>query len=56
MTKDQIKEAVATIRRVEEAMIAEMTNAEYDAYMAISEETRKKMLYESYMITSHTSC
>jgi hypothetical protein len=53
MTKDQIKEAVATIRRVEKAMIAEMTDAEYDAYMAISEEMRKRMLYEAYMVTRH---
>lgn len=43
-----IKEAVETINRVENAMIAEMSDAEYGAYMSIPEDDRKAMLFEAY--------
>jgi len=43
--------AVETIRRVENSMIEGMTEAEYVEYMAIPEETRKRMLFAAYRIT-----
>jgi|GEM_PF-7043821 len=46
-----IKDAVETINRVEAAMIAEMTDAQYSAYISIAEEDRKAMLYAAYKIT-----
>jgi hypothetical protein len=52
MTATQIKEAVAQINRVEKQMIAAMTQAEYQAYMAIPEETRKQMLYMAYKVAA----
>jgi hypothetical protein len=45
MTAAQIKAAVEQINRVEKQMIAEMTEDDYRAYMAIPEDTRKMMLY-----------
>ena len=45
MTAAEIKAKVEQINRVERAIIANMTDAEYAAYMAIPAETRKQMLY-----------
>lgn len=44
-------EAVETIRRVEDSMIEQMSDAEYVEYMAIPEETRKQMLFAAYSMT-----
>jgi hypothetical protein len=52
MTAAQITEAVATIRRVEAAMISEMTSAEYCAYKKIPAEDRKHMLYIAYKLAA----
>lgn len=52
MTAAQINQAVETINRVEAAMIREMSDAEYAAYMAIPADDRKAMLYAAYKITA----
>ena len=51
MTAAQITEAVATINRVERAMISEMTAAEYAAYMEIPANERKAMLFAAFKVT-----